>query len=124
MIKLKTLATGFTAIFLSAAVVGCASTPLDTRGMHYPNGTYDKKGHNTYKQNKKHQNKKYNKSEYNQGNAERLATRKLNAMGYQVQKVDYKQKQGIVKTTAYRGGKKYKIDLAYPSMNVVKMKKD
>ena len=133
MTKSKVLATGITALLLG--VTGCTSTPLildgpiyhPNGGVYYPNGKGDYKKHDSHKnkdKKKKQKSKDYNKSDYNRVNAERLATRKLNSMGYRVEKVDYKHSQGIVKTKASRGGQKYKIDLAYPSMNVVKMKKD
>ena len=134
MTKSKVLATGITAIFLGVAT-GCTSTPLildgpiyhPNGGVYYPSGKGDYKKYDDYKKKdkkKKHKNKDYKKSDYNRVNAERMATRKLNSMGYRVEKVDYKHSQGIVKTKAYRGGHKYKIDLSYPGMNVVKLKKD
>ncbi|SUD90796.1 hypothetical protein [Psychrobacter phenylpyruvicus] len=131
MTQSKALAAGIAAVML-AVTTGCTSTPLivdgpiyhPNGGVYYPNGKGDYKKHNGHKNKNKHKNKDYKKSDYNRVNAERLATRKLNSMGYRVEKVDYKHSQGIVKTKAYRGGQKYKIDLAYPSMNVVKMKRD
>lgn len=131
MTQSKALAAGIATVML-AVTTGCTSTPLivdgpiyhPNGGVYYPNGKGDYKRHNGHKNKNKHKNKDYKKSDYNRVHAERLATRKLNSMGYRVEKVDYKHSQGIVKTKAYRGGQKYKIDLAYPSMNVVKMKRD
>lgn len=122
MTKTKLISAGLMAAALSVAS-GCTSTPLILDGpVYYPNGDYKK--HDNQKNKNKYKNKDYKKNEYDRVNAERLATRKLNSMGYRVEKVDYKHSQGIVKAKAYRGGSKYKIDLSYPSMNVVKLKKD
>ena len=128
MTNIKLLSAGLMAATLGIAT-GCTSTPLildgpiyhPNGGVYYPDGKGGYKKHDDYKKKNK---KKHKKSEYNRVNAERMATRKLNSMGYRVEKVHYKHSQGIVKTKAYRGGSKYKIDLAYPSMNVVKLKKD
>ena len=115
MTKTKLISAGLMAAALSVAS-GCTSTPLILDGpVYHPNGDYKKHDN--------HKNKGY-KNTNNKANAERLATRKLNSMGYRVEKLDYKEKPGIVKAKAYRGGSKYKIDLSYPSMQVINMKKD
>ncbi|WP_312751678.1 hypothetical protein [Psychrobacter sanguinis] len=124
MTKTKLISAGLMAAALSVAS-GCTSTPLILDGpVYHPNGDYKK--HDNHKNKNKHnshKNKGY-KNTNKKANAERLATRKLNSMGYRVEKLDYKEKQGIVKAKAYRGGSKYKIDLSYPSMQVINMKKD
>lgn len=109
-----TVSTGLVAIVLGAAV-GCVATD----GTVYP--PYGDYPHD-YKDYKK-VNKAINK-DVRRPAVERLAAGKVNSMGYRVKKVDYKEKQGIVKVKAMRGGQDYKIELGYPSMNVIKIKKD
>ena len=104
------------------AAAGCAPVITDNP-IYYPNGKLEKHdNHKKHDNHNKHKNNDYKKASHTV--VERQATHALNAMGYGVEKVDYKEKQGIVKAKAYRGGSKYKIDLSYPSMQVVKLKKD
>lgn len=121
MTKIKLVSTG---LILSSviATTGCGPVITDNP-IYYPNGKLEK--HDNHKKQGNHN--KYKKNDYKKTShavVERQATNALNALGYRVEKVDYKEKQGIVKVKAYRGGSKYKIDLSYPSMQVVKLKKD
>lgn len=45
-------------------------------------------------------------------------------MGYYVKDVKYKKGDNKIKVKAHRGGEDYKIELSYPSYNVLKIKED
>ncbi|MGE6330059.1 hypothetical protein ACQKDP_06285 [Psychrobacter pacificensis] len=45
-------------------------------------------------------------------------------MGYRVKDVKYKKGDRKIKVKAERGRDDYKIELGYPSYNVIKIKKD
>jgi hypothetical protein len=45
-------------------------------------------------------------------------------MGYRVKDVKYKKGDSKIKVKARRGSEDYKIELGYPSYNVIKIKKD
>ena len=45
-------------------------------------------------------------------------------MGYRVKDVRYKKGDSKIKVKARRGSKDYKIELDYPSYNVIKIKED
>jgi len=45
-------------------------------------------------------------------------------MGYRVKDVRYKKGDSKIKVKSRRGSKDYKIELYYPSYNVIKIKED
>lgn len=55
---------------------------------------------------------------------EQQAANKVSNMGYRVKSVKYKKGDNKIKVKARRGSKDYKIDLDYPSYNVIKVKED
>ncbi len=55
---------------------------------------------------------------------EQRAANKVSNMGYRVKDVKYKKGDSKIKVKATRSGKDYKIELGYPSYNVIKIKED
>ena len=55
---------------------------------------------------------------------EQRAANKVSNMGYRVKDVKYKKGDSKIKVKAKRGSEDYKIELGYPSYNVIKIKKD
>lgn len=55
---------------------------------------------------------------------EQTAANKVSNMGYQVHDVRYKKGDRNILVRASRGGQNYKIDLDYPSYNVIRIKND
>lgn len=55
---------------------------------------------------------------------EQRAASKVRSMGYRVKDVKYKNGDRKIKIKAERGRDDYKIELGYPSYNVIKLKKD
>ena len=117
-------------IFAAVLTTGCTSTPLVVDGpIYYPNGKYDKHDHHKHKNDQyKYKNGQYKNNHYrgqnNIGQAKKLAALKLESMGYHAGRLEYKQDKGIVKGKAYRNGNEYDVELSYPSMNVIKLKRD
>lgn len=54
------------------------------------------------------------------------AIRKVRAMGYSVTDIDFDNKKnpGIFEIEARRGGQDYEIELSYPNLDVIKLKRD
>ncbi len=93
----------------------------------------DKYNNNRYKDTKKNKGKKYNRK--NDGKVQQdarysvikqRAIRKVRAMGYSVTDIDFdsKKNRGIFEIEARRGGQDYEIELSYPNLDVIKLKKD
>ena len=55
---------------------------------------------------------------------EQRAANQVSNMGYRVKDVKYKKGDSKIKVKATRGSKDYKIELGYPSYNVIKIKED
>ncbi len=55
---------------------------------------------------------------------EQRAANQFSNMGYRVKDVRYKKGDSKIKVKARRGSKDYKIELGYPSYNVIKIKED
>ncbi len=55
---------------------------------------------------------------------EQRAANQVSNMGYRVKDVKYKKGDNKIKVKARRGSKDYKIELDYPSYNVIKVKED
>ena len=55
---------------------------------------------------------------------EQRAANQVSNMGYRVKDVKYKKGDSKIKVKAQRGSKDYKIELGYPSYNVIKIKED
>ena len=55
---------------------------------------------------------------------EQRAANKVSNMGYRVKDVKYKKGDSKIKVKAKRGSEDYKIELGYPSYNVIKIKED
>lgn len=89
--------------------------------QNYGNGQYKdkgkKKGHNV-------EDRLKNESRYPV--IRQRAIRKVSAMGYRVTDIelDEKKKRGIFEIEATRGGQNYEIELSYPNLEVIKVKKD
>lgn len=127
MSKNKLIVAG---IFAAVLTTGCTSTPLVVDGpIYYPNGQYHKGENRKHKNDQyKYKNNQYKNNHYkgqnNIGHAKKLAALKLESMGYHAGRLEYKQDKGIVKGKAYRNGNEYDVELSYPSMNVIKLKRD
>ena len=117
---LKTTAvTGMIAALLTLTT-GCVTTPgYNAYGDLYEDIYKDSK---VYKKHKKTING-IDKELY-QPAIEQRAANKVSSMGYRVKDVTYKKGDSKIKVKAKRGGEDYKIELAYPSYNVIKIKED
>lgn len=111
------------ALLAGAAVsmTGCMTTPggYNAYGDLYEDIYKDTK---LYKKHKKTINS-IDKDIYRPA-IEQTAANRVSNMGYQVRDVRYKKGDRTIRVKAYRGGQKYKIDLDYPSYNVINIKKD
>ncbi|WP_198332267.1 hypothetical protein [Psychrobacter aquimaris] len=114
-----TAATGLITALLTITT-GCVTAPgYNAYGDLYEDIYKDSK---VYKKHKKTINS-IDKELY-QPAIEQRAANKVSNMGYQVKDVKYKKGDSKIKVKARRGGEDYKIELGYPSYNVIKIKKD
>lgn len=116
----KTITATGVVVSLLAITTGCATTPgYNDYGDVYKDIYKDS---SVYKNNKKHlksiDNKVY------QPAIEQAAANKVKSMGYRVQDVKYNQGKRTIKVKAERGRQHYKIELGYPSYNVLSIKKN
>lgn len=119
-ISLKnSLATGMVAALLTITT-GCVTAP----GYNAYGDLYEDiyKDSSIYKKHKK-TIKSIDKDIYRPAIEQRAANQVSN-MGYRVKDVKYKKGDNKIKVKARRGSKDYKIDLDYPSYNVIKVKED
>lgn len=118
---LKNVVSGSIVATLLAVTTGCVTTPggYSVYDDIYGDVYKDKKEHKKHKD--KH--KKADKNVYSAA-IERRAANKVSSMGYRVKGVKYKKGDRKIKVKAERGRDDYKIELSYPSYNVIKIKKD
>ena len=117
---LKTIAATSVIAALMTITTGCVTAPgYNAYGDLYENVYKDTK---VYKKHKK-TIKSIDKELY-QPAIEQRATNKVSNMGYRVKDVKYKKGDSKIKVKATRSGKDYKIELGYPSYNVIKIKED
>lgn len=116
----SSIVAGLIAITLGG-VTGCMTTPggYNAYGDIYEDIYKDSK---LYKKHKKTINS-IDKDIYRPA-IEQTAANRVSSMGYQVRDVRYKKGDRTIRVKANRGGQNYKIDLDYPSYNVVNIKKD
>lgn len=117
---LKTTAAGSMAAVLLTITTGCVTTP----GYNPYGDLYEDiyKDSSVYKKHKETINN-VDKDIYRPA-IEQRAANKVRSMGYRVEDVKYKKGDNKIKVKAYRGGEDYKIELGYPSYNVLKIKED
>ena len=114
-----TTSTSMIAVLLTITT-GCVTAPgYDAYGDLYEDIYKDSK---VYKKHKKTINS-IDKELY-QPAIEQRAANKVSNMGYRVKDVKYKKGDSKIKVKAKRGSEDYKIELGYPSYNVIKIKKD
>ena len=118
---LKTVVSGSIIAVLLTVTTGCVTTPS---GYNVYDDIYGDV-HKDDKEHKKHKDKhkKADKDVYS-ATIERRAANKVSSMGYRVKDVKYKKGDRKIKVEAERGRDDYKIELGYPSYNVIKIKKD
>ncbi|MBH0005338.1 hypothetical protein [Psychrobacter sp. SWN149] len=118
---LKTVVSGGIIAAVLAVTTGCVTTPS---GYNVYDDIYGDV-HKDDKEHKKHKDKhkKADKDVYS-ATIERRAANKVSSMGYRVKDVKYKKGDRKIKVEAERGRDDYKIELGYPSYNVIKIKKD
>jgi hypothetical protein len=118
---LKTAVSGSIVAALLTVTTGCVTTPggYNVYDDIYGDVYKDDKEYKKYKD--KH--KKVDKDVYST-TIERRAANKVSSMGYRVKDVKYKKGDHKIKIKAERGRDDYKIELGYPSYNVIKIKKD
>ena len=118
---LKTVVSGSIIAVLLTVTTGCVTTPS---GYNVYDDIYGDV-HKDDKEYKKHKDnhKKADKDVYS-ATIERRAANKVSSMGYRVKDVKYKKGDRKIKVEAERGRDDYKIELGYPSYNVIKIKKD
>ena len=117
---LKTTATASMIAVLLTITTGCVTAPgYNAYGDLYEDIYKDSK---VYKKHKKTINS-IDKELY-QPAIEQRAANKFSNMGYRVKDVKYKKGDSKIKVKAKRGSEDYKIELGYPSYNVIKIKKD
>lgn len=117
---LKTIAAGSMAAVLLTITTGCVTTPsYNPYGDLYEDIYKDS---SVYKKHKETINN-VDKDIYRPA-IEQRAANKVRSMGYRVEDVKYKKGDNKIKVKAYRGGEDYKIELGYPSYNVLKIKED
>lgn len=117
---LKTTATASMIAVLLTITTGCVTAPgYNAYGDLYEDVYKDSK---VYKKHKKTINS-IDKELY-QPAIEQRAANKVSNMGYRVKDVKYKKGDSKIKVKAKRGSEDYKIELGYPSYNVIKIKKD
>ena len=114
-----TTSTSMIAVLLTITT-GCVTAPgYNAYGDLYEDIYKDSK---VYKKHKKTINS-IDKELY-QPAIEQRAANKVSNMGYRVKDVKYKKGDSKIKIKAKRGSEDYKIELGYPSYNVIKIKKD
>ena len=117
---LKTTTTASMIAALLTITTGCVTAPgYNAYGDLYENVYKDSK---VYKKHKKTINS-IDKELY-QPAIEQRAANKVSNMGYRVKDVKYKKGDSKIKVKAKRGSEDYKIELGYPSYNVIKIKED
>lgn len=117
---LKTTATASMIAGLLTITTGCVTAPgYNAYGDLYEDVYKDSK---VYKKHKKTINS-IDKELY-QPAIEQRAANKVSNMGYRVKDVKYKKGDSKIKVKAKRGSEDYKIELGYPSYNVIKIKED
>ena len=117
---LKTTTSASMTAVLLTITTGCVTAPgYDAYGDLYEDIYKDSK---VYKKHKKTINS-IDKELY-QPAIEQRAANQISNMGYRVKDVRYKKGDSKIKVKARRGSKDYKIELGYPSYNVIKIKKD
>ena len=117
---LKTIAATSVIAALLTITTGCVTAPgYNAYGDLYEDIYKDTK---VYKKHKKTV-KSIDKQLY-QPAIEQRAANKVSNMGYRVKDVKHKKGDSKIKVKATRGGKDYKIELGYPSYNVIKIKED
>ena len=117
---LKTTAATSVIAALLTITTGCVTAPgYNAYGDLYEDIYKDTK---VYKKHKKTV-KSIDKELY-QPAIEQRAANKVSNMGYRVKDVKYKKGDSKIKVKATRGGKDYKVEIGYPSYNVIKIKED
>ena len=117
---LTTTAARSTIAALLAITTGCVTAPgYNAYGDLYEDIYKDTKVYKKHKKNIKSIDK-----ELYQPAIEQRAANKVSSMGYRVKDVKYKKGDSKIKVKARRGSEDYKIELGYPSYNVIKIKKD
>ena len=117
---LKTTTSASMIAVLLTITTGCVTAPgYNAYGDLYEDVYKDSK---VYKKHKKTINS-IDKELY-QPAIEQRAANKVRNMGYQVKDVKYKKGDSKIKVKAKRGSEDYKIELGYPSYNVIKIKED
>ena len=117
---LKTIAATSVITALLTITTGCVTAPDYTAyGDLYEDVYKDTK---VYKKHKK-TIQSIDKELY-QPAIEQRAANQVSNMGYRVKDVRYKKGDSKIKVKARRGSKDYKIELGYPSYNVIKIKED
>lgn len=117
---LKTTAATSLIAALLTITTGCVTAPgYNAYGDLYEDIYKDTK---VYKKHKK-TIKSIDKELY-QPAVEQCAANQVSNMGYRVKDVRYKKGDSKIKVKATRSGKDYKIELGYPSYNVIKIKED
>ena len=117
---LKTTTSASMIAVLLTITTGCVTAPgYDAYGDLYEDIYKDSK---VYKKHKKTINS-IDKELY-QPAIEQRAANKVSNMGYRVKDVKYKKGDSKIKVKAKRGSEDYKIELGYPSYNVIKIKED
>ena len=103
-----------------ALTTGCVTAPgYNAYGDLYKDIYKDTK---LYKKHKK--TLKNIDTELYQPAIEQRAANKVSSMGYGVKDVKYKKGDHKIKVKARRGGEDYKIELDYPSYQVIQIKED
>ncbi|MGP5101198.1 hypothetical protein ACTXI1_06740 [Psychrobacter celer] len=103
-----------------ALTTGCVTAPgYNAYGDLYEDVYKDTKLYKKYKKTLKNIDK-----ELYQPAIEQRAANKVSSMGYRVKDVKYKKGDHKIKVKARRGGEDYKIELDYPSYQVIKIKED
>ncbi|MGP5685751.1 hypothetical protein ACTXOU_07270 [Psychrobacter glacincola] len=117
---LKTTTTASMIAALLTITTGCVTAP----GYNAYGDLYEDvyKNSKVYKKHKKTINS-IDKELY-QPAIEQRAANKVSNMGYRVKDVKYKKGDSKIKVKAKRGSQDYKIELGYPSYNVIKIKED
>ncbi|WP_201580757.1 hypothetical protein [Psychrobacter glacincola] len=117
---LKTTTTASMIAVLLTITTGCVTASgYNAYGDLYENVYKDSK---VYKKHKKTINS-IDKELY-QPAIEQRAANKVSNMDYRVKDVKYKKGDSKIKVKAKRGSEDYKIELGYPSYNVIKIKED
>ena len=103
-----------------ALTTGCVTAPgYNAYGDLYEDVYKDTKLYKKHKKTLKNIDK-----ELYQPAIEQRAANKVSSMGYHVKDVKYKKGDHKIKVKARRGGEDYKIELDYPSYQVIKIKED